>query len=92
MREASASSVIALPNESSVRFHERHDFRHAGTLTEVGHKFGRYLELSPGERDVLEDLEKSPRHVPAGGTESSMSNPSGATWSTDSSSMSVQTL
>ncbi len=30
-------------------------------------KFGRYLELSAREQDVLEDLEKSPRRVPAGG-------------------------
>ena len=45
-----AMAVIALPNESSVRFHERHDFRHAGTLTEVGHKFGRYLDVGLYER------------------------------------------
>jgi phosphinothricin acetyltransferase len=45
-----AYSVIALPNDSSVRFHERWGFVHRGTLTEAGHKFGRYLDVAFYER------------------------------------------
>ncbi len=45
-----AISVIALPNERSVGFHERFGFVHRGTLTEVGHKFGRYLDVAFYER------------------------------------------
>jgi phosphinothricin acetyltransferase len=45
-----AYSVIALPNPGSVRFHERWGFVHRGTLTEAGHKFGRYLDVAYYER------------------------------------------
>lgn len=45
-----AYSVIALPNEASVAFHERWGFVHRGTLSEVGHKFGRYLDVAYYER------------------------------------------
>ncbi|MTV27049.1 N-acetyltransferase [Nitriliruptoraceae bacterium ZYF776] len=45
-----AYSVIALPNERSVAFHERWGFVHRGTLTEAGHKFGRYLDVAFYER------------------------------------------
>jgi phosphinothricin acetyltransferase len=47
-----AYSVIALPNADSVRFHERWGFVHRGTLTEAGHKFGRYLDVAFYERDL----------------------------------------
>jgi phosphinothricin acetyltransferase len=45
-----AYSVIALPNDHSVAFHERWGFVHRGTLTEAGHKFGRYLDVAFFER------------------------------------------
>ncbi|MGH8132616.1 MAG: GNAT family N-acetyltransferase [Steroidobacteraceae bacterium] len=32
-------------NVASIRFHERHGFQQAGHLHEVGHKFGRWLDL-----------------------------------------------
>lgn len=45
---------IALPNEASVRLHERLGFRHCGTFARVGRKFDRWhdvgfwqLELQP---------------------------------------------
>lgn len=41
----SAIAAIALPNEASVRLHERRGFRHAGTLEAVGEKFGRVLDV-----------------------------------------------
>ncbi|MCC5947477.1 MAG: N-acetyltransferase [Nitriliruptoraceae bacterium] len=45
-----AYSIIALPNDASVAFHERFGFVHRGTLTEAGHKFGRYLDVAYYER------------------------------------------
>ena len=33
-------------NAASVRLHERFGFQHAGTLPEVGTKFGRWLDLT----------------------------------------------
>jgi phosphinothricin acetyltransferase len=45
-----AYSIIALPNDASVAFHERWGFVHRGTLTEAGHKFGRYLDVAYYER------------------------------------------
>lgn len=43
-------SIVALPNDASVAFHERHGFVHRGTLTEAGHKFGQYLDVAYFER------------------------------------------
>jgi phosphinothricin acetyltransferase len=45
-----AYSIIALPNDASVAFHERWGFVHRGTLTEAGFKFGRYLDVAYYER------------------------------------------
>jgi phosphinothricin acetyltransferase len=45
-----AYSIIALPNDASVAFHERWGFVHRGTLSEAGHKFGRYLDVAYYER------------------------------------------
>lgn len=45
-----AFALIALPNDDSVAFHERWGFEHRGTLTEAGHKFGRYLDVAYYER------------------------------------------
>ena len=33
-------------NAGSMRFHERMGFTHCGTLTQVGYKFGRWLDLA----------------------------------------------
>lgn len=45
-----AYSVVALPNDGSIAIHERFGFVHRGTLTEAGHKFGRYLDVAFLER------------------------------------------
>ncbi|GAA2341065.1 L-methionine sulfoximine N-acetyltransferase [Streptomyces kunmingensis] len=37
---------IEAGNAASVRLHERHGFEHAGTVREVGTKFGRWLDLT----------------------------------------------
>lgn len=47
-----AVAVIALPNDSSCRFHERHGFVHRGTLTGVGHKFGTWIDTAYYQRDI----------------------------------------
>jgi phosphinothricin acetyltransferase len=41
----SALGVIALPNEASVRLHEKLGFRKVGETEEVGWKFGRWINV-----------------------------------------------
>jgi phosphinothricin acetyltransferase len=36
---------IALPNEASVRFHEKCGFRKIGHFSEVGRKFGKWIDV-----------------------------------------------
>ncbi|MEU3663713.1 N-acetyltransferase family protein [Streptomyces sp. NPDC032940] len=48
-RDAGHHVVVAgieAENTASVRLHERHGFRHVGTVPEVGTKFGRWLDLT----------------------------------------------
>lgn len=47
-----AYAGIALPNDPSVRLHERFGFRHIGTYREVGRKFGRYWDVAWYEKDL----------------------------------------
>jgi len=47
-----ALAAIALPNPASVALHERFGFVHRGTLTEVGHKLGRYWDVGWWERPL----------------------------------------
>ncbi len=47
-----AFAVIALPNDASVAFHERHGFVRRGVLTEAGRKFGRWLDVALFERPI----------------------------------------
>ncbi len=39
-----AIAIVALPNDASVRFHQKLGYRPAGTLSEVGYKLGRYWD------------------------------------------------
>jgi phosphinothricin acetyltransferase len=36
---------VALPNPASIAFHQRFGFTEIGTFHEVGHKFGRYIDV-----------------------------------------------
>ena len=45
-----AYAGIALPNPASVRLHERFGYRHVGTFSEQGRKFGRYWDVAWYER------------------------------------------
>ncbi|MGW8553726.1 N-acetyltransferase family protein [Streptomyces tubercidicus] len=47
-----AYAGIAQPNEASVRLHTRFGFRHLGTYTEVGRKFGRYWDVAWYQKDL----------------------------------------
>jgi phosphinothricin acetyltransferase len=46
----SAVAVIALPNEPSVRLHERHGFVLAGQLVEAGYKLGAWHDVGFWQR------------------------------------------
>ncbi|MDD9857952.1 MAG: GNAT family N-acetyltransferase [Gammaproteobacteria bacterium] len=41
-----AYAVIALPNPRSIALHRRFGFTRIGTLHQVGHKFGRYIDVA----------------------------------------------
>ncbi|WP_030250203.1 MULTISPECIES: GNAT family N-acetyltransferase [unclassified Streptomyces] len=47
-----AYAGVALPNEASVRLHERFGFRYVGTYREVGRKFGRYWDVAWYEKPL----------------------------------------
>jgi len=47
-----AFAIIALPNDTSIAFHERHGFTYRGTLTEAAYKFGTYLDIAYYERPL----------------------------------------
>jgi L-amino acid N-acyltransferase YncA len=46
--------VIALPNPASIRLHEKLGFLQAGLLRAVGHKFGRYIDVSLWQRSLAD--------------------------------------
>lgn len=47
--------VIALPNPGSVRLHKSLGFQEVGILREVGHKFGKYVDVSLWQRSLRLD-------------------------------------
>ncbi|MEU8680610.1 N-acetyltransferase family protein [Streptomyces sp. NPDC048611] len=47
-----AYAGITQPNEASRRLHARFGFRHIGTFTEVGRKFGRYWDVAWYQKDL----------------------------------------
>lgn len=47
--------VIGADNEASLRLHRRYGFSEAGRLPEVGHKFGRWLDIVLMTRRLNED-------------------------------------
>jgi len=47
-----AVAIVALPNDASVVLHERLGFRIVGTLSDAGHKLGRYWDTMILERPV----------------------------------------
>ncbi len=53
---------VALPNPASVALHGRFGFRHVGTFTRIGRKFGEFWDVAWFERPLLLDSERA-RHV-----------------------------
>jgi phosphinothricin acetyltransferase len=54
-RDAGKHRIVAgidAANTGSIRFHERLGFQQAGTLAEVGFKFGRWLDLTFMQRSL----------------------------------------
>lgn len=51
-----ALAVVTLPNEKSVRFHERLGFAHIGTVKEVGYKFGKWHDTGMWQKHLSSDL------------------------------------
>jgi phosphinothricin acetyltransferase len=52
-----AIGAISLPNEASVRLHERFGFRHAGTYREVGYKLGGWHDVGLWQRPLAAPAE-----------------------------------
>lgn len=46
-------AVVALPNDASEALHRRFGFTHVGTLREVGHKFGQWVDTAWYQRISL---------------------------------------
>jgi L-amino acid N-acyltransferase YncA len=59
-----AIAAIALPNEASVRLHERLGFAHAGTYAKVGYKLGRWLDVGLWQRALAPGREPPPEPLP----------------------------
>jgi phosphinothricin acetyltransferase len=49
-------AVIALPNDASEALHRAFGFEPVGTLREVGHKFGRYVDTAWWQRLAPHDV------------------------------------
>jgi L-amino acid N-acyltransferase YncA len=62
-----AIAAIALPNDSSVRLHERLGFVHAGTYEQVGYKLGHWLDVGLWQRPLAPQRENPPEPLPLGG-------------------------
>jgi phosphinothricin acetyltransferase len=59
-----AIAAIALPNDASVRLHERLGFVHAGTYDRVGHKLGRWLDVGLWQRPLAPERNPPPEPRP----------------------------
>jgi phosphinothricin acetyltransferase len=51
---------VALPNPASIALHARFGFRHVGTFTRVGRKFGRYWDVAWFERPLRPEASADP--------------------------------
>ncbi|MBN1907494.1 MAG: N-acetyltransferase [Deltaproteobacteria bacterium] len=45
--------VIALPNPESIKFHKKSGFNDAGTLKNIGFKFGRYIDVAILQKTIV---------------------------------------
>jgi phosphinothricin acetyltransferase len=59
-----AVAAITLPNEASVRLHERLGFTHAGTYRQVGWKLGQWLDVGLWQRRLASPQAPPPEPRP----------------------------
>jgi phosphinothricin acetyltransferase len=59
-----AIAAIALPNQASVRLHERLGFVHAGTYEQVGYKLGQWLDVGLWQRPLAAQRTEPPEPLP----------------------------
>lgn len=57
---------VALPNPASVRLQEHFGFRKVAHFTEVGRKFGQWLDVGYWQKTFGNDAEASPTRLPVG--------------------------
>ena len=74
---ARAVAGITLPNPASVALHRRFGFRHVGTFTRVGRKFGRFWDVAWFERPLLGGSEGTTAHGIPGASPTSASGRDG---------------
>lgn len=62
-----AIAAVTLPNEASVRLHERLGFVHAGTYAQVGWKLGQWLDVGLWQRSLARAAipPQEPRPLPS---------------------------
>lgn len=60
-----AVALITLPNPASVALHERFGFRHSGTHSEVGRKFGQWIDVGLFQRALGAGAADDPGGEPA---------------------------
>lgn len=61
-----AVAAIALPNEGSIRFHERHGFRHTGTYHQIGWKCDEWHDVGLWQRPLATPAGTPPEPIPFG--------------------------
>lgn len=59
-----ACAVISLPNEASVRFHERHGFEPVGVLESIGYKHGEWRDVGWWQRSIRPNPENPTPPMP----------------------------
>ena len=55
---------IALPNEGSIRFHEKLGFRKVGQLEQVGFKFNRWIDVGYWELNFQKEINLPSKNLP----------------------------
>jgi phosphinothricin acetyltransferase len=59
-----AIAAITLPNEASIRLHEKLGFFHTGTYRQVGYKLGEWLDVGLWERELAPRTSSPSEPVP----------------------------
>ena len=57
-------AVVTIPNDKSVRFHEKYGFQLSGTVRRCGYKYDQFWDVSFYEKEISENMNKNPELVP----------------------------